>query len=113
MALADKLTHSIDITSVGALDANGQPTAGTTQTEVPCFIDGRSRRTVDSTKETWILTYSILFGPDAEVRVGDTIASGYDKGGNILIESGRIVEVEDSHHPKKGLMVREAWIARN
>jgi hypothetical protein len=113
MSIESKLLHKVDVTNVGGINDWGEKTAGTTTTEVPCFIDGRFRRIPSQDGEVTSVDFSILFLPDADVGVGYTVANGVDKDGNALLAAGRIVALEDWNHPRKGRRGREAFIARN
>ena len=112
MALKDKLTHMIDITTVGGQNDYGEATAGATTTEVACFIDGRFRRVAKGDGTTISIDFSILFLPDADIGINYTLENGVDKDGVELLAKGRVVGLEDSNHPRKGRVVREAFVSR-
>lgn len=112
MSLLSKLTHRITVTSTGPLDDNGQVTAGTPVTNQRCFIDGRMRRVVNEKGDEVQADYSILFLPSTDIQVGYSVSAGVDARGTSLLTSGLIVGVEDSNHPKRGRVVREAFVQR-
>lgn len=113
MALKDKLTHKIDITPVTGQDKYGAPATGTATTEVACFIDGRYRRIAKGDGTMITIDYSILFLPDADIGINYLVQNGIDASGVSLLERGVIIGLEDSNHPRKGRVVREAFIQAN
>jgi hypothetical protein len=113
MALKDKLTHKIDITPLDGQTKYGEPAFGTTNSEVACFIDGRYRRIAKGDGTLISIDYSILFLPDAEIGINYRVTNGIDASGTTLLTRGTIVGFEDSNHPSKGRVVREAFIEAN
>lgn len=113
MSLQDKLTHRVDITATGGINNYGEETAGATVAEVPCFIDGRFRRIAGEGGTLISIDFSILFMPDTDIGLSYVVTNGVDKDGNLLLERGEVIGLEDSNHPRKGRVVREAFIVRN
>lgn len=113
MPVKDKLRHTINITGKNGQDSYGEPVAGTTTNSVACFIDGKFRRLVTDSGAIVMVDYSLLLLPGADIGIGYTVADGYDRFGVLLLAAGRVVGFEDSNHPKRGRVVREAFIARN
>lgn len=112
MEVESKLLHKITITAVGEKNRYGELIAGTSTTGVACYIDGRISRVLNNEGQQIQSDFSILFLPNANIRVGYLVSSGVDSNGYSLLSSGRIVAIEDYNHPEDGQIAREAYVAR-
>lgn len=113
MYLETKLKHTISVTGVGGQNEFGENAAGSTTTGVECFIDGTSRRYAGKDGNLVTLDYVVFFYPTADIGIDYTLSDGKDKDGVVILESGKIIGIEDSNHPRKGRVVRVALVKRN
>jgi hypothetical protein len=112
MEVEAKLLHKINVTTTGVSNRYGEKAAGTTTYSVPCYIDGRIARVLDSKGKEVQSDFSILFLPSANIGIDYTLDTGVDINGISLLPAGRIITIEEYNHPADGQVAREAFVAR-
>lgn len=112
MDMEAKLLHKVDVTAIGANNLYGERAAGTTTTSVPCYIDGRISRVLDSKGKQVQTDFWILFLPAANVGIDFAVTNGVDVNGVSLLPVGKIITVEEYNHPRDGQVAREAYVLR-
>ena len=112
MEVEPKLLHKITITTIGEKNRYGELIVGTSTPSVPCYIDGRISRVLNDQGQQIQSDFSILFLPNADIRVGYLVSNGVDNSGYSLLSAGRIVTIEDYNHPEDGQIAREAYVVR-
>jgi hypothetical protein len=100
-----------DITPICGQNAHGDAVYGTTVNSVACFLFGdRSRNRTAEVSEI-NPRFQILFNPEAVIandyRVSNIVNH---QGVTVLAETVTVVRVEDNWHPKRGLVLRQAFV---
>ena len=89
----------------------GEPVQGDAEDElIPCFIEMKKRRFMDSNHRIIIYNATVTFGADANVSEDWKVKDGVDVEGNTILRSGRIVEVNIIEHPEEGILAKIASV---
>jgi hypothetical protein len=92
-------------------DAYGEIIKGGADTElVPCFIDLRKKRVLDSNNRVIVYDAIITFGPTVEVAIDWKVKNGVDAWGNKLLKEGTVMSLDVIQHPVEGVVAKRASI---
>jgi hypothetical protein len=92
-------------------DAYGEVIKGGADTElVPCFIDLRKKRILDSNNRVIVYDAIITFGPTVEVAIDWKVKNGVDAWGNKLLKEGTVMSLDVIQHPVEGVVAKRASI---
>ena len=104
---------SCTITPVIGQDESGNPRYGSSVSDVKCFAFGSTQRIRSENGEDHVPDYHILFNPDAEIGINYKITDVKTHKDNVVFNSGRIVRVESNYHPKRELVLKQAYVRLN
>ena len=77
---------------------------------VACFAFGSKRRYQSSDAQTKTSDFQFLFNPEAALDINSVLTDAKSKNGTPVMLRGVIVNLEDNHHYRKGLMLRQASV---
>jgi len=112
MSVKSKLTMNGIITPVNGQDTAGDTTYGTVINSVPCFVFGNKQRFRNAQMQEYTPSFQLLFNPDVDIDINYQINSVINHKGDLVLQSGVVVRVEKNYHPKKGLVLIQAFIEK-
>jgi hypothetical protein len=110
MSVRPKLTMLVDITPLLGQDGSGSPVYGTKVEGVACFAFGSKRRNQQPDMQTKVSDFQFLFNPEAVCTLNSVLTDARSKDGTPVMLRGVVVNIEDNHHYRKGLMLRQASV---
>ena len=93
-------------------DGWGQPVM-TTAATVSCFLHGSDARRVGKDGQTIQADYEMWVTPTTSIAINDTVAAVTTPGGDTLLTSGRVIDVQRHDHPTMGGIATRALVVRN
>lgn len=112
MSLTAKLTMTATITPKSSQDQHGDKIDGTPVTGVKCFAFGYTPRSRTDQVTEYTRSFQILFLPTVDLANDYVISDIRSHKGDLVLDSGVVVRVEENYHPKKGLVLKQAYIEK-
>lgn len=112
MSVRSKLTMTCSVVPVTGQTTEGEVSYGTAVNGINCFIFGNSRRLRNESNEEYVPDYQILFLPGTNIDVNFKIENVIDRFGRLVLKSAIVQSLNDNHHPKRGLVLRQAFVAK-
>jgi len=104
-------TDKAQLTTRNSLGAFAEPGFSSVAT-ISCIITGSKKRFVDANGETMMADWSVTVSGSIAVEPGDKIVSGINMLGQTVLDSGRIVQVNNGIHPTLGFVLKELLVTR-
>lgn len=111
MSLQSKLTMVCKITAVSGQTTSGDGILGAQTSGVKCFAFGNKRRLRNENLEEYIPDYQFLFLPGTDVSINYEIDEVTDLKGTVVLAHGKVNHTEDNFHPKRGLVLKQAFVS--
>jgi len=112
MSVRTKLTMHCDITPVSGQDQFGDEVLGTLIPSVPCFVFGNKPRLRNELMQETGRSFQILFNPDVDVDINYRISNILNHKEVTVFDSGVVVRIEKNFHPKKSLVLIQAFVEK-
>jgi hypothetical protein len=107
------LRHRVTVTPRSGFDEFTRPTYGPAEENVACYIDGSTRRFLDSQRHEVQANWQVYFDGAQAVKVNDKLTDGIDLDGGELLASAVVITIDDNIHQTKGRLLRTAYCAVN
>jgi hypothetical protein len=111
MSLLAKLTMTCTVTAVSGQDTSGDQIYGTVTSGVKCFLFGNRRRFRNEKLEEYSPDFQMLFLPGTDIGINYLIDDVIDLKGTPVLEHGQVNKTEDNFHPKRGLVLSQAFVS--
>ncbi|SRR6266446_2880278 len=111
MSLQSKLTMTCKITAVSGQDTSGDQIAGSQTAGVKCFAFGNTRRFRNENLEEYVPDFQFLFLPGTNIDVNYKIDNVVDLKGTVVLVHGQVNKIENNFHPKRGLVLKQAFVS--
>ena len=100
------LTHRVTLLRIGGSDEFAQPTYHPGRSGVRCYIDGTTRRVLDSQRREVQAQWQVMFEGTLGIAIDDQLEDGMDIDGNLLLAKARIISLDDNISSRDGRLLR-------